>query len=573
MNSNSITLPSRKSLLRGFSPETIQVLALLTVAVVAVSPILFYGFPSNQDLSNHFRFALPFYEALRSGHLYPGWLAESNNGFGDASFRFYPPGLYYLLALARTLTGNWYAATSSTFVVLSMAGALGVYLWAREFASSTTAMWAAIFYSVAPYHLNQLFQALLLAEFAAAAVLPFAFLFAERVCRHRRARDIAGLSGAYALLVLTHLPLAVTGSIALAFYAFLRLDRKKFAHATLALAGSVALGLGASACYWITMVSELNWIRADNVNPVPGQNYRDNFVLSTFSADQLNVWWMNILLLSMAAMFWPAVVLFSRSARSHEANSRDDKSLVPRTGAVALLALLTLAMATPLSRPLWDRIHPLQETQFPWRWFAISSMVLPLLLALSIPFWTSLMKTPKRPLVMLAAGTMAISLAFSIGHIIREARWVTPAQFEQILNGIPGSRSVYQWLPVWVHDELPQMHGPVEVGDRTINVINWTAEKRTFQVSAGAAGDARIKTFFYPLWTATAGGRNLATHPDQDGALMVSVPGEATAVTLEFREPSRVRYAARLTLISWIFIAGLFFKRRPWRAKQSPRST
>ena len=558
--------------MRGLSPETIHVLTLLGVAILAVSPILFYGFPSNLDLSNHFRFALPFYDALRSGHLYPGWLAESNNGFGDASFRFYPPALYYLLALARTVTGNWYAATASTFVVLSMLGALGVYLWAREFTSSDMAMWAAIFYSLAPYHLNQLFQALLLAEFAGAAVLPFAFFFAERVCRHRRARDVAGLAAAYALLVLTHLPLAVIGSIALAFYALLRVDRKKITSTIVTLATSVALGLAASACYWTTMVSELNWIRADNVNPLPGQDYHDNFVLSTFSTDQVNVWWMNILLLSMAAMFWPAVILFSRTARKHDANARDYKSLVNRTSALALSVLLTLLMATPLSRSLWNRIHPLQETQFPWRWFAITAMVCPLLLALSIPFWTRLMKTRKRPLAILAAGTMAISLAFSIGHIIREARWLTPAQFEQTLNGIPGSRSVYQWLPVWAHDQLPQMNAPVEAGDRTINVINWTPENRAFHVSAGDAADAKIKTFFYPLWSATAGGGKLATHPDRDGALIVSLPPEATDVRLEFREPSRVRYAAGLTSIAWIFIGGLFFNPRWRRFKTSDLS-
>src|ERR1700737_4004593 len=273
MFSRAITLPATKTHTSPFSPETKRLIWLVLWATAILTPILVWGVPFSRDLTNHFRFALPVYDSVQSGHFYPGWLAESNNGFGDASFRFYPPALYYLLALARTLTGNWYAATASTFTMLSMLGALGMYLWAREFTSSHLAMWAAIFYSVAPYHLNQLFQALLLAEFAAAALLPFTFLLAERVCRHRRARDIAGLAGAYALLILTHLPLAVIGSLALAFYALLRVDRKKFASAMGALAGSVALGLGASACYWTTMVSELNWIRADNVNPDPGVGY------------------------------------------------------------------------------------------------------------------------------------------------------------------------------------------------------------------------------------------------------------------------------------------------------------
>lgn len=572
MNPRSITWSSKKSFVRGLSPETTHVLTLLGVAIVAVSPILFYGFPSALDLSNHFRFALPFYDALRSGHLYPGWLAESNNGFGDASFRFYPPALYYLLAIARTVTGNWYAATAATFVFLSMAGALGVYLWARAFTSSNTAMWAGIFFAVAPYHLNQLFQALLLAEFAAVAVLPFAFLFAERVCRQRRARDIAGLAGAYALLILTHLPLAVVGSLTLALYAVLRIDKKNLWRTLAALALSVGLGLAASACYWTTMVAELSWIRADNVNPDPGVDYRDNFVLSTLSPTHVNIWWMNILLFFMVAMFWPIIILVTRAARSRTADAGVQEPVAGERTTLALLASLTIFMATPLSRPLWNLVRPLQETQFPWRWFAITSLVCPLLLAFSIPFWARLMNTRKRPLVILAGGTIAISLAFSVGHVIREARWLTPAQFEQTLNGIRGSRSVYQWLPVWTGENLPEMNAPAEATDRTINATNWTAEKRTFQVSAGDAREARIKTFFYPLWKATAGGHSLATHPDQNGVLMVSLPREATDVTVEFQEPSRVHYAAELTFISWMFIGGLFFKtrRRPWKA--SPAS-
>src|SRR5437588_12067828 len=133
MTSSSLTLSSKKIFVSRFSPETIHVLALLGVAIVAVSPILFYGFPSALDLNNHFRFALPFYDALRAGHLYPGWLAESNGGYGDPSFRFYPPGTYYLLAAARALTGSWYSASILSFTILSALGALRVYFWARCF--------------------------------------------------------------------------------------------------------------------------------------------------------------------------------------------------------------------------------------------------------------------------------------------------------------------------------------------------------------------------------------------------------------------------------------------------------
>ncbi len=559
MTARLLSLPATRSFASSLSPDTRRLIIVALVAGATMAPMLLWGIPSNRDLSNHFRFALPFYDALRSGYFYPGWLADANHGFGDASFRFYPPALYYLLALTRTLAGNWYAATIITFSALSVIGAVGVYFWAREFGSSETAMWAGILYSVAPYHLNQFFQAVMLAEFAGAAVLPFAFAFTERVCRRRRKRDIAGLAAAYAILILTHLPLAVIGSIALAVYALLRIDRKNRLATLLCLASSVALGLAASACYWTTMLIELKWIRADNLNPEPSVDYRHNFVLSTFSSESLNVWWMNILLLGTVAMFWPALVLLSRRVY---ASGQPLRAASKPIRALAILLLLAIFMATPASRPLWNLIHPLQETQFPWRWLSIISIVCPILLALAIPFWARLANGNQRPLVLIALGTVAISMAFSAGHIVREARWLTPAQFEQTLSSIPGSPGVYQWLPVWVRDPLPNMTTAIEAGDRQLMIKSWEPERRVFQVSAGATTDARVRTFFYPHWQASAAGQALAIHPDQSGAMVIALPKDAATITLEFHEPKRVSYAAGLTLIGWVLIGGLLLKRR-----------
>ncbi len=109
----------------------------VVAAFLTIVPAIVWGIPSNLDLTNHFRFALPFYDAIAAGDLYPGWLAESNGGYGDPSFRFYPPALYYLLAAARFVIGNWYGATLVVFVMVSIAGALGMYFWARSILSSS----------------------------------------------------------------------------------------------------------------------------------------------------------------------------------------------------------------------------------------------------------------------------------------------------------------------------------------------------------------------------------------------------------------------------------------------------
>lgn len=559
MIARSLNLSASRSFDFRLRPETKHLIILVLAAAATFAPTLFWGIPSNHDLSNHFRFELPFYDALRAGHLYPGWLAESNHGFGDASFRFYPPALYYVLALAKATAGSWYAATVITFTALSIFGALGVYLWAREFGSSRMAMLAGILYSVAPYRLNQFFQATLLAEFAGAAVLPFAFAFTLRVCRHGGKKNIAGLAASYALLILTHLPLAVIASIALGLYALLSIGKDKRARTFGRLALSAGIGLAASASYWTTLLTELSWIRADNINPDPSVDYRKNFVLSTFSPDYLNVWWMNILLLATFAMFWPALVLLFKEAEPAEQMQPFNRRSIK---ALAVLLLFTLFMATPLSQPIWKLAHPLQQTQFPWRWLSITSIVCSLLLATAIPLWTRFAKGPKRPIFVIALGTVAMSFAFSAFHIVREATWLSPAEFEQTVSDIPGSAGVTQWLPVWVHEPLPTMTAQVDAPGRVTVIRSWEPQQRAFHVEAGNPTEARVQTFFYPHWRATAGGLNLAVHPDQDGTLVVALPKEATEVNLEFREPNRSRYAAGLSLLGWGLIGGLSFARK-----------
>jgi uncharacterized membrane protein (UPF0136 family) len=560
MSSRAITLNAVGS--SAISPETKRLLFVVLASLVIMSPMLIWGMPSSCDLSNHFRFALPFYDSIRAGHFYPGWLAESNSGYGDASFRFYPPALYYLLALARMLTGNWFAATLLTANILSVLGGLGVYFWARAIASTRFAVWAGILFAVAPYHLNQFFQSFMLAEFAGTAVLAFAFAFTERVCRHRRSRDVAGLAAAYGLLVLTHLPLAVIGSIALLTYSIFRLDSGKRLATFGSLSLSMALGLLASASYWTTMLVELSWIRADNVMPDPSVDYRANFVLATFSPDYLNVWWMNILLLATAAMFWPALALLWRSARTGAPTHSENRKSLQALFAVFLLAII---MATPVSRPLWDALKPLQQTQFPWRWFAIISLVCPILLATAIPFWQKVGHGRLRSLAILAAGTATIAFAFSASHIIREAYWLTPQQFENTLAEIPGSPSVSQWLPVWVNEPNRTMTSPVEAGDRQVTIDSWQPERRIFQVSAGESTTARVRTFYYPHWIATAEGQSLAVSHTEDGAIRIALPARSGKITLEFQEPARVRYAAALNLTGWLLIGLLLLGRRPFR--------
>lgn len=510
-------------------------------------PALLWGIPSNLDLTNHFRFALPFYDTIAAGYAYPGWLAESNGGYGDPSFRFYPPALYYLLAAFRFLTGNWYGATLSVFVVLSVTGGLGMYFWTRSILTSPSATWAGLLYTLAPYHVNQVYQASLLAEWAAASVLPFVFGFVERVCQQGRRRDVAGLALCFGVLVFTHLPLTVIGSLALVVYALARIEGPNKIRKLLQLALGAALGLCLSAVYWVTMVLEVSWIGLNNVQAMASAHYANNFIFSTFSPDNLNVWWMNIILFMTALLFAPALLLLVKRAATVRQRLRP----------ALVLTVVALFMSVPLSRPLWWLLRPLQETQFPWRWMVLISMGGAILAAAGLPLLSNSINKTDRVKRMVLLGAMTISVAFTLSHVVREAQYLPPRQFDRMLTDVRSTPSVYYWYPIWARWDVRPMTTAVEPGERTVSIDLWEPEHRRFSVSAGPATEARIRTFYYPHWIAKSETGILPTKPDADGALLISLPETATSVELEFREPRSTKFSTITSLGGLIVIGSL----------------
>jgi len=553
MSSRAIQNPDKRVWALSGSPAVRSSGFVFAISLAVVVPTLIWGVPSNLDLSNHFRFALPFHDAIASGHLYPGWLAESNSGYGDPSFRFYPPALYYVLAAARSLFGNWYEATLAVFALLSITSGFGMYFWANSILRDSRAVWVSFFYALAPYHVNQLYQAVMLAEWAGAAILPFCFWMVERVCDRGKPRDVAGLAVAFGILIFTHLPLATIGSLALLVYALVRIGGPHKLATLAKLAAGVVLALTASAIYWVTMVFELRWIGMNDIEPLASVDYRHNFLLSTLSPENMNVWWMNILTLMTLLLCAPVLLLLFR---------RDAAPLRRLARPAIILTAFAVFMSLPLSRPIWSVFSPLQETQFPWRWLTLVSMGASILAAVSLPLLLANTNRMKRIVIF---GAMSISIAFTLSHSVREAQYLSPRRFENTLADVRGSSSINYWIPIWARSNPRPMASEVEA-NRSVDITSWEPQHRKFSIAPGQATEIRVRTFYYPHWTASSNGQRLATRPADDGALLIAVPDGATSVDLTFREPSRTRVSGYLSLVGMLFIGSLTIP-RVWKRR------
>jgi len=523
-------------MLESGSKRATAVLVILAAAFIAILPAVFYGIPFSRDLYHHFRLALAFFDSARQGDLYPGWLAQANGSFGEVSPRFYPPGLSYLLLICRLLLGNWYVSALFGFFVLTFIGGVGAYFWARSFMARDSAMWAGVLYIFTPYHLNELYQSSLLAEYAAASILPFAFGFTERICRGGGRRDVAGLAASYAALVLTHTPLTLIGSYALLPYALISLmsSNPKLVHRTVArLTAGVGLALVASACFWGTVVAELQWLRPD-IEPENVFSWR-MFLFSSFDQRANSIWYGNLLAAATLFMAVPALIR-------------------PHSKKLWALFAGSLVMSTLISYPLWQVMPLLKSVQVPWRWLAVTSMAAAILAAGSITRWKEMARSASRPLAMLAAGCVAGAVVFGIAHPVREAHYLSREQFEAVLQNLE-LPSIGAWYPRWVAPQYLNMSQLVLAEGRSVKINAWETERRQFHISAGGVREARVRTFYYPLWTAVAEGKSLNISPAPDGAMIISIPEEEATVDLVFQEPLRSKVSMILSAIGFFAIA------------------
>ena len=532
-------------------------LLVVGVGLIGSCAVWVYGVPYGVDVPHHYRVAQGFFEAIKGGDFYPSWLASTNGGYGDPSVRFYPPALYSLLAICRLLAGDWHIATLLTLSLLTAVGCAGMYLWASAVVSGrSSAMLAAALYMLAPFHANELYQAGMYAQYGAASVLPFAFAFTERVIADKRWRDAGGLGISYGLLLLSHPPLALLGSAALGLYALVRLAQSFSRRALSQLTAGAVCGLAVSCCYWLPMLLELKWKHPSGSGQDKWFDYRNNFIFHP-TPNTMGDYWMPMLITATFLMALPAVLLLFR---------RKPLALAP-----ALVALLTFLMATSLSKPVWDALPALQETQFPWRWLTITSACLSLLVALSLPELARMWSTRLRPLSLALLGITLIAVSFTILQVIRGARFQSRAAFNQLVVSLQGSETNKDFLPVWVADKPLPMAQPLEAAGREAQLIEWSPKRKEFQVEAGDLSEARLRLLYYPHWKATAAGQQLSTRPAPDGALLVSLPPSATTVTVSFVEPASSSVAGALSLLGLAAIAFMLAHRpAPTRKESSP---
>lgn len=541
-----------KSFLSGISiRDHTSILLLLVLSVVLVLPIALWGVPENFDLPQHLRFARTYHQTLLSGELVPTWAGSDNLGFGSVGIRFYPPLNYLLMSVLQFGTDDWYDTVWISIAIWMLIGCIGTYLLAKEWLSNEFALGAAVLYAVVPYHLIQVYQAFLLAEFAASAILPFCFLYAWRIITYKRWKDTLRFSLFVSLLILTHIPSTIIGTLSLGVFVLFLVERSGFFRVALRFIVAGLMTLAATSFFWMRFLTEVNWVKhnSEKFYGSGSYNYATSLFPTYFSAGDLYVthllWMWDIIIGISLLLLLPVIYLIYDRIRAHQKVER-------YIYAILGVGLFAFFMASSLSAPLWHNIPTLQKLQFPWRWLSVASLAGSLSFVIAIFHLYRRFQLLTRPFAYTLAMIITAIIVFDVTQAVIPSAPVPRSQLVERLEKLDSEPGCECWWPIWANAEALKKTDKVIINGREATVTSWEDAERGFRVEAGAAGEARVATFYYPHWRAVINGNIAPITTGEDGTIRIALPDDEVEVELSFREPGFVLISRFISLFTWI---------------------
>jgi len=362
------------------------------------------------------------------------------------------------------------------------------------------ALWGALAYMAAPYHLLDHYYRGAYAEFAAYVVLPLVML-AVRLVAEGRPLAVAALAAAYAALAMVHLPTALLVSLTvLPLYVLHRGWRLGEPRTALAFFARCAMagvsGLGLAAIYLLPALTLQDWISPDRLWSSDYQVDRW-FLLTPQRWPPAGVE-MNWIIASFAGGYALAVAGILLMV-AHGKAARLWRSESAFWAITCLLCLLLIAGVVPW---FWQ-VPFVAKVQFPWRLMIVVEFA-----GISALAWApwSVRLRPARIVFAAALAAFIPGLASMAEGIVGRAQLALAGQVQPPAD-------VKEYLPAG-YPQKPQ-GGYAELSLDPLQglpTISCTPQPRLCQADGGAFGALRveidgdapaavvIRRFAYPYW-------------------------------------------------------------------------
>ncbi len=523
------------------------------MAVLAGMPLFQFRPMSGHDGLLYIPRVAEFYEGLQAGEVLPRWAPDLGAGYGHPLFNFMPPLIYYISSFFHLWgLGLVVAEDLAIFSVLLLAG-MGMYLLAQHFFGPPGGLVSAAAYLFAPYLLVVLYVRHALADLTAFAAIPFALWALCRLSDTGRYRYLLGGAASAAMLVLGSNTVAlITFPVLLLLGVCLAWLGRSWRAWLLAM-GSLGLGLGLSAFFWVPALWERRFVQMERL--LQGHlSYLNHFVYpqqllySPWGYGESGVGPKD----GMSFAAGPVHLLAVAAAAVLVWRVRSAK------GSLWMWLMLVLfgaaaAMSTGITEFIWERLALLQLLQFPWRFLSLVAVSTAFLCG--SPFLL-LQRGHKRAANALLGGLLFLILAFGMA----EAR---PDRFYEFTEmddspGIIASKYIAthggEHEPIWVTETA---RSPAterlafQAGRGSWTTVRLRPQRQEYSIIVAEPARLRANTLYFPGWTLLVDGEEQPLeHMDPTGVMEFRLePGEHR-VDLRFVDTPPRLWGGRISLLS-----------------------
>lgn len=230
--------------------KTIFLILILFVCLLASWPLLTRGFIPTHDGEYHLIRFFEFDKSIRAGNFFPRWASGLNSGLGAPIFNFFYPLPNYIAEGFHLLGFSFIISFNLTMTAGIFLGGLFFYFWLKNRFGFWPAMVGSFFYTLAPYHLLDVYVRGSVGEVLALGFFP-AILWAVD-------KKSKWFSVFLALLILSHNILAMIFMPFLISYILLLKKRNKIDFRYLFF--NFLIGLGLSCFFWLPALLESKYV-------------------------------------------------------------------------------------------------------------------------------------------------------------------------------------------------------------------------------------------------------------------------------------------------------------------------
>jgi hypothetical protein len=541
-------------------------LLIVALSLVFCVGLVHYGMPRGHDIMYEITRVAEYSHAIKDSGFPVRWSANLEGGFGEPIFNFFPP-LFLIISSIQIILGISIAnAVKGSIFIFTLAGGMGMYIFARRFYERNGSLVSACIYIISPYHLVDVYARNAYSEYTACSLAPFVFWGITLICKERNlhARPILLLATSGAFFAISHnLSLLMYTPLFALFFFFNFFITKNFKSLLSVLIAGV-LSLCLSAFYIIPALFEKKFIQTWQltVGDVISKNYSTLASLFGFSS---------LYTLTPFSFILIILVLTAMIFKKEQINKALYANLCLFMGFFVILLFLT----TSSSRIIWESFSFLKLFQFPWRLLSPVSFVLAFLAGSLVYFRKSYPPPFSRidnnagsdfglPAIVLISFIFGSVFIFFFGGNSDTYVVVSDVDFapENIRQKNLQATVLHEYRPIWVQVKKEQHTGKDLIcmhPNTKIKELSVSYKTRNYKVSLSKQCVLTAAIHYFPGWKIYNNGNTVPFKITPQGLMEFSLSKGTHYLEIVFENTTARKVGNYLSIVGLVCFGVLFF--------------